>query len=138
MASWGYVVLLFAGLWVLQVVFTQLQSRHYYQELREMQRQPNGYLGVGVNKRRFGVGAVIILVTDMQGTVTKCKRMSGISVFSRFRPYEDPIGREIDSLYEQASQHSKHPVQTALRMAIEQIRAAQARQLHSEEHEQMG
>ncbi|GIO09927.1 hypothetical protein J31TS6_59550 [Brevibacillus reuszeri] len=128
MASWGYVVLLFAGLWILQVVFTQLQSRHYYRELREMQRQPSGYLGVGVNKRRFGVGAVIILVTDVQGNVTNCKRMSGISVFSRFRPYNDPIGKPIDSLYESASQHQKHPVQMALRMAIDQIWSAQAKQ----------
>ncbi|MDF2678983.1 MAG: hypothetical protein K0R47_173 [Brevibacillus sp.] len=137
MASWGYVVLLFAGLWVLQVVLTQLQSRHYYQELREMQRQPNGYLGVGVNKRRFGVGAVIILVTDVQGNVTKCKRMSGISVFSRFRPYDGPIGKPIESLYEIASQHQKHPVQTALRMAIDQIRSAQAKQ-HQDDQEQIG
>ncbi|QRG70233.1 transcriptional regulator GutM [Brevibacillus choshinensis] len=133
MASWGYVVLLFAGLWVLQVVFTQRQSRHYYQELREMQRQPNGYLGVGVNKRRFGVGAVIILVTDVQGKVTKCRRMTGISVFSRFGPYEEPIGKELDYLYEQATQQAKHPVQTALRMAIDQIRAAQSKQQHKEE-----
>ncbi|MED4582723.1 transcriptional regulator GutM [Brevibacillus choshinensis] len=137
MASWGYVVLLFAGLWVLQVVFTQLQSRHYYQKLREMQRQPNGYLGVGVNKRRFGVGAVIILVTNVQGNVTQCARMSGISVFSRFRPYDEPIGKTIDSLYESASQHQKHPVQTALRMAIDQIRAAQAKQ-HQNDQEQIG
>lgn len=137
MASWGYVVLLFAGLWVLQVVLTQLQSRHYYQELREMLRQSNGYLGVGVNKRRFGVGAVIILVTDVQGNVTKCKRMSGISVFSRFRPYDEPIGKSIDGLYEIASQHQKHPVQTALRMAIDQIRAEQARQ-HQDNQEQIG
>ncbi len=98
-----------------------------------MQRQPNGYLGVGVNKRRFGVGAVIILVTDVQGKVTKCRRMTGISVFSRFRPYEEPIGKELDDLYEQAAQQGKLPVQTALRMAIDQIRAAQSKQQQKEE-----
>lgn len=134
--TWGYVVVLFAGLWVLQIVLTQLQSRHYYQQLREMQQQPNGYLGVGVNKRRFGVGAVVILTTDVHGIVTQCKRMSGISVFSRFREYADPIGKPIDSLYETAKQQQKQPVQTALGMAIEQIRGVLAKQHQSEE--QMG
>ncbi|WP_301172801.1 transcriptional regulator GutM [Brevibacillus nitrificans] len=135
--TWGYVVLLFAGLWILQLVLTQLQSRHYYQELRLMQQQPNGYLGVGVNKRRFGVGAVVILVTDPQGIVTQCKRMSGISVFSRFQKYGEPIGKSMDTLYDTASKQQKQPVQTALRMAIEQIRAAQAKQ-QQREHEQIG
>lgn len=126
--AWGVVVLLFAGLWILQIVLTQLQSRHYYQQLREMQRQPSGFLGVGVNKRRFGTGAVVILVTDTEGVVTQCRRMSGVSVFSRFQPWQELIGQSIDRLYERAMQAPKHPAQTAVRMAIEQIRSAQARQ----------
>nr|WP_277603147.1 transcriptional regulator GutM [Brevibacillus sp. SYP-B805] len=124
--------MLFAGLWVLQIMLTQLQIRHYHQQLREMQRQPNGFLGVGVNRRRIGVGAVVILVTDAKGIVTQCKRMAGISVFSRFRHHPEPIGEPIDTLYERVRQQPNHPTQTAIRLAIEQIRAAQAKQLQAD------
>jgi|GEM_PF-1957378 len=133
--SWGVVVLMFAGLWIMQIVLTQLQSRHYYQQLREMQQQPSGYLGVGVNKRRFGTGAVVILVTDTEGMVTQCRRMAGVSVFSRFQPWQELTGQSIDRLYERALQATKHPTQTAVRMAIEQIRSAQARQQQQQQLE---
>lgn len=132
MVTWGIAVILFAGLWVLQITLTLLQSRHYYHQLRIMQQQQqSGFLGVGVRKRWLGVGAVVILVTDNKGIVTQCKRMSGISVFSRFHPYPDLIGRSIDSLYEADPQHSSQSTQTAIRIAIEQIRSAQGKQLQA-------
>ncbi len=132
MVTWGLVVILFAGMWVLQIVLTLMQSRHYYQQLRVMQQQQSGYLGVGVKKRRFGVGAVVILVTDRNGIVTQCKRMSGISVFSRFRLYPELVGKSIDSLYLTDPQISSHSTHTAVRIAIEQIRSAQSKQLQDQ------
>ncbi|UYZ12257.1 transcriptional regulator GutM [Brevibacillus sp. WF146] len=128
MASWGFFILLFVCMWVLQILLAAAQARHYREQLRELQRHERGFLGVGVSRRRFGAGAVVIVVTDERGVVTHCRKMAGISVFSRFRTFLEPVGRPIGEVLAHASREPGDSVQAALALAVEQIRAEQEKQ----------
>lgn len=119
MGQWGYLILFFVCAWILQIIFTLIQNRHYSQTIRELsERYSPGYLGVGVVKQRFGVGSVVILVSDLSGKIVAAKEMTGVTVFSRFRPISNLIGESVQRL----SQTSGEDHRTrAIRMAAEQI-----------------
>ncbi|UFJ42357.1 transcriptional regulator GutM [Brevibacillus humidisoli] len=118
MASWGIFILVFVGMWLLQVYFTLRQSKHYQQHFYEMQQQANGYMGVGVSKRRFGRGAVVMITTDQDGIVTRCKQMSGLTVFARFRERRELVGKPIEVC---RIEHPRAADEIALNMAIEKV-----------------
>jgi glucitol operon activator protein len=118
-------IMIFAGMWMLQILFTVWQANHYRRQLHLMGKQESGYLGVGVHRRRFGPGAVVILVTDPEGRVTNCKMMAGMSVWARFRKVPELIGKRLEDCRVEMPKKAKH---IALNMAIEKINEERARQ----------
>ncbi|PES95308.1 hypothetical protein CN510_16220, partial [Priestia megaterium] len=76
---WGAFIVIFIVLWLLQFLMTKKQLKHYYQTVKEMSNHSSGYLGIGVDKKRFGTGTVLIMVTDVKGTVIDCRIMSGVT-----------------------------------------------------------
>lgn len=92
---WWVLFLIFICLWLLQVWLTSRQVRHYRQTVQLMSNQESGYLGVGVEKKRFGKGTVMIIVSDVTGTVIDCQVMSGVTVFSKFEECKRFIGKSI-------------------------------------------
>ena len=61
----GYLILVLALLWALQIVGTYFQMRHYRQVLGGITREETGgYGGVGNAKAWFGMGVILILVVD--------------------------------------------------------------------------
>jgi glucitol operon activator protein len=109
---------LFIAAWFLQIALSFIQNRHYQQTVREMAHQGSGFLGVGVAKRRFGIGSVVILVTDRNQVVTQAQELTGVTVFGRFKPAADFIGRSLTEFAELSDQHSR---QHAVKRAAEQI-----------------
>lgn len=118
MGTWGMFILLFVVFWVIQGTLALLQSRHYQRQLSKLQHQSSGYLGVGVRKNRWGAGAVVILVTDLSGVVTQCRKLAGVSVFARFRDVPSLVGVAIDDLNKDQPRNSW---ERALNMAIEKV-----------------
>lgn len=112
---WLYFILIFVGLWLLQAWLTVKQMKHYQQTIKEMSRQDEGYLGVGVEKKRLGIGTVLVLVTDPAGNVKDCKVMRGVTVFASFEKCKRFIGAHIASL-------ESEEYQGPLEMAIKNIR----------------
>lgn len=99
MGFWAGVILLLAILWMLQIVGTYFQMRHYRNVLgRITGEESRGYVGVGNAKSSFGKGVILILVTDETGDVFRSLRMRGISVFARFKDAPDLIGMNMDDL----------------------------------------
>jgi glucitol operon activator protein len=99
MDRWGIVIFVFVFAWVLQVVLSYFQQRHYGLTIHNMCEQyKTGYLGVGVVKKRFGIGSVVILVSDVAGVIVAAKEMTGVTVFSRFRPIDEFAGKHMDEL----------------------------------------
>lgn len=128
---WTVFILAFAGVWVLQIVMTQIQARHYrvtFQEIRNVTHA--GYLGVGVHKPRWGVGSVVILVTNQERVVLKAAHMTGVTVFARFKPMDALVGKPLETLQKKGDQ----PLDKATKMAAERIEE----QVHRKEGNQNG
>jgi glucitol operon activator protein len=117
---WGVIILLFVSVWLLQIVLTYFQSKHYNETLNEMSKRPSGYLGVGVVKQKLGVGSVMILACDLKGKIVEAREMSGVTVFTRFRPASEFVGQSID-MYEQDFENPNNRIK-AITMAVSNIR----------------
>jgi glucitol operon activator protein len=122
---WHTVMLLFIIAWFLQIIMTYFQSRHYQQTLKEMAAQGSGFLGVGVVKKRLGVGSVVILVTDTDYVVTNAQVLSGVTVFGRFQKADRFIGRQIDEIEQGNGAHSSvHAARKAVQLIKQQVSQA--------------
>ncbi|MCA1716834.1 MAG: transcriptional regulator GutM [Actinobacteria bacterium] len=116
-------ILLLAFLWLLQMVGTFFQMRHYREILGGVSREGGrGYVGVGNAKARFGKGVILILVSGEDDVVRKALRMRGATVFARFQEAPDLVGLSLEELRseEREGPYEKATMQ-ATRRAIEQI-----------------
>lgn len=110
--------------WVLQSAGAWVQWRHYQQSVagqRDTWKQ--GYLGVGKSRRKFGFGAVAMVVVSSELQVKKLQVMSGMSVFARFKDVVTYEGLTLDAL--ESSLKSKKPndqTSKAIQQAVERIR----------------
>lgn len=128
---WTTFILIFAAVWLLQIVLAQLQAKHYRQTFDKLRRvTDSGYLGVGVHKPRWGVGSVVILVTDKDMRVLKGVHMTGVTVFTRFKPIDALIGKSLETFTCEANK----PLDKATLMAAKRI----ADQAKKEDGEQDG
>jgi len=119
MGEWGYLILFLVGAWVVQIIFTIVQNKHFSQTVRELTNKHSpGYLGIGVKKQRFGTGSVVILVSNLKGKIVEAKEMTGVTVFSRFRSMPNFIGKDVEQL---ATMSDTHHQAQAIRMAAEKI-----------------
>ncbi|MFC3419191.1 transcriptional regulator GutM [Salinicoccus hispanicus] len=118
MQTWIFIGAVFVALWVMQFVMTHFQMKNYYSTISEMSRRGSGYLGVGVSKKRFGKGVVTVLVSDEHDIVVDAKKMSGVTVFSRFEQYSEVIGENLSSLL---AFNTDPQTQQALSKAVEKI-----------------
>ncbi|WKA57290.1 transcriptional regulator GutM [Planococcus shenhongbingii] len=115
---WGWFIVVFAGVWLLQIMLTKIQLKNYQTTIKKMSNRPSGYLGVGVQKQKMGIGVIAILVTDDAGTVVESQLMKGVTVFSRFEDFSKYNGLTIEKL-KKSLDHE--PVDLAFKMAIEKI-----------------
>lgn len=115
---WGLLFLIFIGLWLMQVWLTARQVKHYRQTVHQMSAYESGFLGVGVEKKRFGKGTVMIIVSNNVGEIIDCKVMSGVTVFSKFDKCKRFIGLPISEVPETIQEDYAN----AFQMAIEKIR----------------
>lgn len=123
---WGWFIVVFAGIWLLQIAMTKVQLKNYQATIKKMSSRPSGYLGVGIQKQKFGIGVISIVVTDKEGVVVENQLMRGVTVFSRFEPFTDYNGLHIEALKEKLDQDL---VSQAIKKAIEKVEA----QIHKEE-----
>ena len=99
-------VLIVFGLIFVQGLFTFVQIKSYNRKIREMKQY--GMVGIGVRKGRITPGNIILLAVDKKGTVVRCERMKGISVFARFKEVKDLTGLELEELKETALRNLKY------------------------------
>jgi glucitol operon activator protein len=119
----GYLILVLALLWAMQIVGTYFQMRHYQEVLGRITREGGeGYVGVGNAKARFGKGVILILVAGEDGIVRRALRMRGMTIFARFREAPDLVGMSLGELCDEAHEGPYNGgTMLAARRAIEQI-----------------
>ena len=122
--SWvAYVILLLAVAWILQIVGTYFQMRHYREVLGRITREGNeGFVGVGNAKATFGKGVILILVADEDDLVRRALRMRGMTIFARFGEVPDLVGMSLEELrVEGREEPNDKSTMLAARRAVEQI-----------------
>ena len=109
--------------WVLQTAGAWVQWRHYQQSVagtRENWKQ--GYLGVGKSRRKFGFGAVAIVVVSPELRIKKVQVMNGMSIFARFKDISSYEGLSLDALeISLKSKKSSDQTSKAINHAIQRI-----------------
>jgi glucitol operon activator protein len=122
--SWiAYAIVLLAVAWILQIVGTYFQMRHYREVLGRITSEGGkGYVGVGNAKATFGKGVILILVADEKDEVRRALRMRGMTIFARFKEAPDLAGMSLDELRveEHEGPYDKSTM-LAARRAVEQI-----------------
>ncbi|ASN04374.1 transcriptional regulator GutM [Virgibacillus necropolis] len=93
---WGTFILVFAAIWALQYVLTQIQVKHYRASIKEFAKLDSGYLGTGFYRKKLGTGALVMLVCDEQSQVVEAKVMKGITVFARFKSIDRLKGMKLE------------------------------------------
>lgn len=115
---WGTIIVVFALLWVVQIILSVVQMKHYQKTIKEMSKHSSGYLGVGVDKRKLGVGTVVVIVCNKNGMIIDSKKMHGVTVFQRFSNYENLLNMHINKI----AFNQKDKLHHATNMAIDNIR----------------
>jgi glucitol operon activator protein len=122
--SWiAYVILLLALAWILQIIGTYFQMRHYREVVSGITREGGeGFVGVGNAKATFGKGVILILVSDGNDVVRRALRMRGMTIFARFKEAPDLAGMSLDELRAEGREEPyDKSTMLAARRAIEQI-----------------
>ena len=98
--AFGAIFLLF----VVQVIGTYLQVKEYKKAVRELHKLGN--VGIGSGRKKLGAGSVVIIACKSDGRITGGSIMRGVSIFSRFNPMEDIVGKTI---YELKAEYESMP-----------------------------
>jgi len=93
---WTTFIFIFASIWALQFLLTHFQVKHYQSEIKKLSKRDSGFLGTGYYKKRFGNGAIIVLVCDENARITDAKVMKGLTVFARFRNMQQLTGMKLE------------------------------------------
>jgi glucitol operon activator protein len=120
MNTWGWFIAIFIGMWLVQFSLTKLQMKNYQATIRRMSKRPSGYLGVGIQKQKIGIGVIAIVVTNENGTIEECEVMQGVTVFTRFKPFKGYEGMHINKLNLQLKDE---PIDQAFKMAVDKIQS---------------
>lgn len=109
--------------WVLQTAGAWVQWRHYQQSVAgNRENWTQGYLGVGKSRRKFGFGAVAIVVASPELRVKKVQVMSGMSIFARFKDVPAFEGMSLDALASTVkSKQANDQVSKAIQDAIQRV-----------------
>ena len=116
-------LIVFAMIFV-QGLFTFVQIRSYNKRIQAMKKV--GMVGIGMKKGRLVPGSIVLLAVDKRGTVVRCERMKGFSVFARFREVKELAGTDIGELKARSLMNLKYtkkgvPKPDPLLQAIERL-----------------
>lgn len=93
-------IVLLIILWVSQFILARQQYRHFHRTITNMKRiHGEKNLGVGVKRKKVGKGSVFIIATDLTGNIVEAKEMTGVSIFTRFKPTGELVGCHIDDYF---------------------------------------
>lgn len=123
MPTWLLVLIGCIALWCLQALGMWYQTSRYFGKIRELQNANSvGFLGAGHSRRRFGRGAVVIIVADPHLQIVRFSLMRGITVFAPFNEMTEYHGLAIAELQSRlAAETDKSSFRDATMSAINQI-----------------
>jgi len=92
-------------LMVFNSLLTYKQAKNFTTSFNDIRKYGN--VSVGKDKQYFVYGVIVILACDNMGYVTKGAMMNGFSVFARFKPFDDLVGKSIYDIREEEEEKAK-------------------------------
>ncbi len=116
-----WLVLLIAGLWVIQGLLGFWQFRHFNQRFRLLRNE--GRVVVGKSKVRIMAGVVVMFCLDQDCNIIKGEKMAGISIFARLRPFNYLNNINLLEITKKQYNGLDRPTYKAVRNAVENYQA---------------
>ncbi|MCF6095722.1 transcriptional regulator GutM [Thermovorax subterraneus] len=110
-----------AAMWVLQGLLTYFQIKNLRDKLKELKKK--GRVGVGNSKGRLSPGCIVIIAVDKGGKIAEAYKMSGMSVFARFKEFEDIKGLYLNELPFYLNSEENGSEKKAIESAIKMLEA---------------
>lgn len=92
---WPFMIA-FAVIYLLQTVLAMRQATNYTKHYGTLRRR--GRVAIGKQKNLLFSGAIVMFLLDEQDVVVEGTRLTGVTVFSRFRPLEGFAGIPVAEL----------------------------------------
>jgi DNA-binding transcriptional regulator of glucitol operon len=87
---------LFAGLYIVQSIFSMIQIKSFNKEFQALRRK--GKVVVGKKSGHFAAGSILLFLVSDDGLILEAIKMQGISVLARFKKFDKFNGLELLSL----------------------------------------
>lgn len=84
------------GAYLLQVLLTLKQIKHFTKIYQALRRQ--GKVAIGRRSGKVKAGTIVMFAVDDQGKVLDCQKMQGVTILARFKPLPQFIGEDIHYL----------------------------------------
>ncbi|MCC3144632.1 transcriptional regulator GutM [Halanaerobium sp. Z-7514] len=115
---WAPIIVVIIVAWILQAVFTFMQMANFRQRMQELRTK--GTLGVGKVSKKFGIGAIVLLVSSDQKTITEAEELFGVTVFARFKKDEALKGLSFEEV--EKLEFEKDSKQEAVEQALKNLK----------------
>lgn len=97
----------------------------YWQKVRklihERAQDHVGYLGTGMCKISFSRKSFVMILTDLESTITGCFELKGLSLSPRFVEIPGMVGTPLDSVFERLPNEKYHD---AFQQSVHAIRSS--------------
>lgn len=97
--------------YLLQTALSVSQMRNFTAAYRVLRRQ--GRVAIGIKKGLFLSGAIVMHSVDEEGDILDSRKISGVTVFSKFKFFPGFIGKNIRSISADDCQHLPRSVRKA-------------------------
>ncbi|MHC5228980.1 transcriptional regulator GutM [Enterococcus sp. LJL99] len=98
------IALVIVGAYILQIVFSLKQIRHFNESYSRLRRQ--GKVAIGKRPGKIRAGTISMFALDEQGTILDALTMQGVTVAAKFKAKKQYVGTNITDLTQ------KHPLVT--------------------------
>lgn len=81
-------------------IVTSIRHSNYYKKTvnQIIQNNLEGYFGIGMTQSTFKKRNIVLMVTSLDGVVEECQVMSGLTIFAKFKPFEEVNGQSITEI----------------------------------------
>jgi len=95
--KFGWLFLLFATLWIIQLMLSLLQMKQFHRQY-SLLRQDGDIASIGMSGNNWKRKIYGILVVDTHRTIVHAQQLSGFTVFARLKPVDKLVGLSLSEL----------------------------------------